>query len=92
VALGLPGERQNREFVHHGEVLEFDPPRVLAYTWLANWHEQPSWRTVVRWELTPTADGTKVKETTADSLAKTRQDYYQGWPGLLALLKKFLEN
>jgi hypothetical protein len=24
--------------------------------------------------------------------AKSRQDYYQGWPGLLALLKKFLEN
>jgi uncharacterized protein YndB with AHSA1/START domain len=33
---------KSREHVHHGEVLEFDPPRVLAYTWFANWHEQPS--------------------------------------------------
>jgi uncharacterized protein YndB with AHSA1/START domain len=43
---------KNREYVHHGEVLEFDPPRVLAYTWFATWHEPPSQRTVVRWELT----------------------------------------
>jgi uncharacterized protein YndB with AHSA1/START domain len=27
------------EFECHGEILEYDPPRVLAYTWLANWHE-----------------------------------------------------
>lgn len=85
---------QNREYLHHGKVLEFDPPRVLAYTWFANWHEQPSRRNVVRWKLTASRDGTKVKVThsglTAE--AKSRQGYYQGRPGLLALLKKFLEN
>jgi hypothetical protein len=66
---------------------------VLAYTWFANWHEQPSWRMVVRWELTPIADETKVKVTHSGlAEAKSRQDYHQAWPGLLALLKKFLEN
>src|SRR3979490_706803 len=30
-----------REFDHHGQVLEVDPSRVLAYTWFANWHEDP---------------------------------------------------
>jgi len=85
--------RSYREYVHHGEVLEFDRPRVLAYTWFANWHEPPSRRTVVRWELTPIADETKVKVTHSGfAEAKSRRDYYQGWPGMLALLKKFLEN
>ena len=38
-----------REFEHHGKVLEVDPPRTLAYTWFANWHEDPTHETVVRW-------------------------------------------
>ena len=47
-----------REFEHHGKVLEVDPPRTLAYTWFANWHENPTIETVVRWDLTPTSTGT----------------------------------
>jgi uncharacterized protein YndB with AHSA1/START domain len=27
------------KFHCEGEVLEYDPPRTLAYTWLANWHD-----------------------------------------------------
>jgi hypothetical protein len=35
----------------------------------------------------------KVKVTHSGlAEAKSRQDYYQVWPGVLALLKKFLEN
>src|SRR5579863_1601691 len=41
------------EFDHHGEILELDPPRLLVQTWYANWHEDPSQQTIVRWELTP---------------------------------------
>jgi uncharacterized protein YndB with AHSA1/START domain len=85
--------RSYREYVHHGEILEFDRPRVLAYSWFADWQEQPSRCTVVRWERTPVADEAKVKVTHSGlAEAKSRQDYYQGWPGVLALLKKFLEN
>ncbi len=29
------------QFHCDGEVLEYDPPRVLAYTWIANWHDRP---------------------------------------------------
>jgi uncharacterized protein YndB with AHSA1/START domain len=36
-----------REFECHGEIIEYDPPRVLAYTWIANWHDELSRRTVV---------------------------------------------
>src|SRR6266568_103893 len=27
------GKHVNTELVHYGEILEFDPPRVLEYTW-----------------------------------------------------------
>jgi uncharacterized protein YndB with AHSA1/START domain len=83
-----------KEFKHHGEVIEVDPPRVLAYTWFANWHADPSHRTVVRWELTPTRKGTYVKLTHSglSRLPDACTAYSQGWPGLLDALRKFFEK
>jgi uncharacterized protein YndB with AHSA1/START domain len=84
----------SREFDHHGQVLEVDPPRVLEYSWFANWHEQPSHRTVVRWELTPISTGTHVKVTHSGlaQLPAARAGYSQGWPGLLQDVKNYLEK
>jgi len=77
-----------------GEVLEFDPPRVLSYTWFANWHENTTERTVVRWELTPSSRGTMVKVTHSGltKLPVSRKDYSGGWPAVIGNLKKFVEN
>lgn len=82
------------QFGCHGEIVEFDPPRVLAYTWFGNWHDDTSVRTVVRWELTPNANGTHVKVTHIGlaSLPVARKDYSGGWPGVVGLLKQFLEH
>jgi len=79
-------------FESHGTIVEFDPPRALAYTWIANWHDNPSQETLVRWELAPTTSGTKVKVTHSglSQLATARRDYSGGWPGVLELLKNFL--
>jgi len=27
------------EFECHGEILELKPPRLLEYSWIANWHD-----------------------------------------------------
>jgi uncharacterized protein YndB with AHSA1/START domain len=77
-----------------GEVLEYDPPRRLAYTWIANWHDDKTRRTVVSWELTPKAGGTQVKITHSGLAqeANARKDYSGGWAGLVAQLKKFAEK
>jgi uncharacterized protein YndB with AHSA1/START domain len=82
-----------RAFECHGEIIEYDPPRVLAYTWLGNWHEDPALRTVVRWELTPASRGTHVKVTHSGLGPEpaSRKDYGSGWPGVLDSLKKFTE-
>jgi uncharacterized protein YndB with AHSA1/START domain len=77
-----------------GEVLEFDPPRVLSYTWIANWHEDRAQRTIVRWELSASANGTRVKVTHSGltKLPIARKDYSGGWPGVVEQLKKFVEK
>jgi len=82
------------EFDHCGEILEIDPPRLLVYTWITNFHDDPSRKTVVRWELTPTATGTHLK-VTHSGLAqepKARGDYAQGWPGFLEAVKNYAEK
>jgi uncharacterized protein YndB with AHSA1/START domain len=82
------------EFECHGEIMEYDPPRLLAYTWIANWHDDVARRTVVRWELSSTSTGTHVKVTHSGlaHLPVARKDYTEGWPGVLDMLKKFLGN
>jgi uncharacterized protein YndB with AHSA1/START domain len=82
------------DFKANGEILEYDPPRVLAYTWIANWHNQPGRTTLVRWELTPVGKGTRV-EVVHSGLAEepaAREDYSGGWPGVVEFLKTFVEK
>ncbi len=82
------------KFECHGEILEHEPPRLLVYTWIANWHDDKSRRTVVRWELAPRSGGTQVK-VTHSGLAQepaARKDYSGGWPGVVEQLKKFVEK
>jgi uncharacterized protein YndB with AHSA1/START domain len=45
------------EFKCHGEILEFDPPRLLVYSWIANWHLDPQKKTIVRWDSRPPHPG-----------------------------------
>ena len=82
------------EFDHHGEILQIDPPRLLVYSWFANWHAQPLHKTVVRWDLTPTPAGTKVKVTHSGlaQLPDARKGYSEGWQGLLQAFKNFFEK
>jgi uncharacterized protein YndB with AHSA1/START domain len=91
VELQSPPTRGDGRYEHHGEVLEIDPPRLLVYTWLANFHENPSARTIVRWELSPQSGGTLLKLTHSGlaNLPSARAAYTQGWPGVLQRIKDF---
>jgi uncharacterized protein YndB with AHSA1/START domain len=82
------------EFACHGEILECDPPRLLVYTWIANWHDDPKSRTVVRWELQQKGSGTYVRVTHSglSNLPVARKDYTGGWPEVVEMLKKFVEG
>jgi uncharacterized protein YndB with AHSA1/START domain len=82
------------KFECHGEITEIDPPHLLVYTWVANWHDDKSHRTVVRWELFSEDNGTRVRVTHSGLAGEdvARKDYTQGWPGVLQQLKKFMED
>ena len=95
---GAVGEQLRRNgaeaYECHGEILEYVPPRLLIWSWIANWHEHPAQPTVVRWDLTPTKNGTHVR-VTHSALAQehiARKDYGSGWVGVLNLLKNFLQK
>lgn len=80
-------------FIAHGEITEFDPPRVLAYTWFGNWHDHPARPSTARWELSATSTGTRVKITHSGLAGQpvARKDYSGGWPALVELLKEHCE-
>jgi uncharacterized protein YndB with AHSA1/START domain len=84
----------SKVFDHWGEVVEVDRPRSLAYTWFANWHSDQSHPTMVRWDLTPTAAGTRLKVTHSGlaALPGACEGYSQGWPGLLEAVKTVVEK
>jgi len=85
---------QGISYDHHGKVLEIRPPHLLVYTWFRNFHEDLNHETIVRWELTPTPNGTKLK-VTHSGLAqepKARKDYRGGWPGVLQAIKNYVEH
>lgn len=78
------------EFETSGEIVEFDPPRGLAYTWRATFHSIPSHESIVRWELIPEGDGTLVRMThRALKELPESSGYADGWPGVLDGLKRF---
>ena len=81
------------EFRAGGKIMELKP-HSLVYTWHANWHDDPSLATLVCWELIPEGKGTRVKVTHSglENEQWARKDYVSGWPGVLAMLKKFTEN
>ena len=88
------GAGAGKDFDHHGEIVEIDPPRLLSYSWFANWHPDPAHPTLVRWELIPTKAGTRLIVTHSGlaALPGACQGYSQGWPGLVEQLKKFTEQ
>lgn len=81
-------------FECHGEILEFEPPRLLVYSWIANWHDDKQRATIVRWELTSAGKGTHLTVTHSGLAqeAVAREDYRGGWPGAVEALKAFAEN
>ena len=82
------------EFKCCGEILEFQPPTLLVYTWIANWNDKPESKTIVRWELTATGSGTRLRviHSGLASQKVARELYRGGWPGVVDNLKKFAEK
>jgi uncharacterized protein YndB with AHSA1/START domain len=74
-----------------GEYLEIDPPRLLAYTWVASWTGNA--KTTVRWELEPTESGTRIRLLHRGLAADPKlAESYRGWPQILGWIRAFVER
>ena len=75
----------------HGEFLEVDPPRRLAYTWISSWMEA---LTKVLWELDSQANGTLVKLTHSGFAGNVDQakGHSIGWSLVFTWLQAFAEK
>ncbi len=75
----------------HGDVLRFDPPKVLQYTFAMGQGDTASRVTV---ELVPETEATKVT-VTHDQWVETDSGYAataDGWPRILSRLKTLIET
>ncbi len=78
-------------FTVFGEYLEVDPPRVLAYTWVASWTGDA--KTTVRWELEPTPNGTLVRIRHSGLAVRPElAQSYRGWPTILGWIRAYVEK
>lgn len=75
-----------------GEYVEIDPPKVLAFTWEPSW--VPVHPTLVRFELTATAAGTRVLLTHSGwgEAIQAREGHEKGWPRVLGLLQTYFQK
>jgi len=74
-----------------GEILELDPPRRLAYTWLSSWMPK---NTKVVWELEKQNGGTLVKLTHTGFAGDAEQakNHTTGWSSVLGWLQAYVEK
>jgi uncharacterized protein YndB with AHSA1/START domain len=77
-------------FQAFGEFLKVDPPRLLAYTWVASWTGDV--QTTVQWELEPVGKGTLVRIRHSGLAARPDlAQSYRGWSNILGWIQAFVE-
>lgn len=80
-----------RSFDVHGEILELDRPRLLAYSWVSSWTGDA--KTTVRWELQANSQGTLVTIRHSGFAAHPElAQSYRGWPRMLGWLQALLDR
>jgi uncharacterized protein YndB with AHSA1/START domain len=85
-------DADGKSFQTSGEYLEVDPPRLIVYTWLADW--DGGTQSTVRLELLRSGDGTLVKlqHSGFATQPETGKHYSGGWPTVLGWMQSFVEK
>jgi uncharacterized protein YndB with AHSA1/START domain len=80
-----------KPFTVYGEYRAVERPRLLEWTWIADFREnEPA--TVVRFDLEEKNGATTVRLTHSGFANQQARDSYQGWPWLLALLQEYVQK
>jgi len=79
-----------KPFIVRGEYRIVERPRVLAFTWIPDWHEN-SQESLVRFDLSE-KDGVTTVRLTHSGLTPQAREAHRGWPRMLGWLKAYVEG
>jgi uncharacterized protein YndB with AHSA1/START domain len=82
---------EGKPFTLRGQYRTIERPRLLEFTWLADFEDAAS-QSVVRFDLEEKDGATTVRLTHSGFASERARNTYQGWPWLLALLQAYVEN
>jgi len=85
--IGLGG----RPFTIQGVYQQVDRPRLLVFTWLPSWQDDPI-ETLVRFELVERNGVTTVRLTHSGLVTESSRAQHRGWPDILAWLNSHIER
>jgi uncharacterized protein YndB with AHSA1/START domain len=80
-----------KPFTVAGEYRNIDRPRMLAFTWLPDWQEDPS-DTIVRFDLEEKDGVTTVRLTHSGLTSESSRASHKGWPQILIWLQAYVEQ
>jgi uncharacterized protein YndB with AHSA1/START domain len=77
-----------------GEVLEFEPPRRLAHTFIATWYGERDDQGSLHWEVAPSGTGCRITLIHRGARAQTREgsETADGSRHIIDSLKELLES
>lgn len=85
--VGLGG----RPFTIQGVYQEIDRPRLLVFTRLPSWQDDPG-ETLVRFDFVEKGGVTTVRLTHSRLVTESSRAQHRGWPDILAWLKGHIES
>ncbi len=74
-----------------GEYRAIERPRLLIFSWLADWQENML-ETLVRWDLEEKDGVTTVRLTHSGFTSEGSRATYRGWPQILGGLQAYVER
>lgn len=80
-----------RPFTICGVYQQVDRPRLLAFTWLPSWQDDPI-ETLVRLDFAERDGVTTVRLTHSGLVSESSRVQHRGWPDILAWLKSYVER
>jgi uncharacterized protein YndB with AHSA1/START domain len=80
-----------KPFVVTGVYREIERPRLLAFTWLPDWHENAE-ESLVRWDLEEKDGVTSVRLTHTGLLSESSRASHRGWPQILGWLRDYVQQ
>jgi uncharacterized protein YndB with AHSA1/START domain len=89
ITRGVSGD--GMRFTVQGTYREIERPRLLVFTWLPDWDDEPL-ESLVRFDLEEREGVTTVRLTHSGLTTESSRAHHQGWVRVLAWLQAYVEQ